>query len=86
MFLDPPYDSTFTDYDNNQFGHTEHVRLAECLKNCNCKWAMVIGKTDFIEDLYSEYNVYEYDKTYMYQAKGSYSNKNTTHLIIRNYE
>lgn len=85
MFLDPPYDSTFTDYDNNAFGKDEHIRLANCLKNCKCKWLMAIGKTEFIYNLYKEYNIVEYDKTYMYQAKGQYDNKHTTHLVITNY-
>lgn len=30
---------------------------------------MAIGKTEFIYNLYKEYNIVEYDKTYMYQAK-----------------
>jgi len=85
MFLDPPYDSTFTDYDNNPFDKKEHIRLANCLKNCKCKWLMAIGKTDFIYELYKDYNIIEYDKTYMYQAKGQYNNKHCTHLVITNY-
>ena len=85
MFLDPPYDSTFTDYDGNSFGKKEHIRLANCLKNCKCKWLIAIGKTDFIYELYKDYNIVEYDKTYMYQARGKYDNKHTTHLVITNY-
>lgn len=46
---------------------------------------MVIGKTDFIYNLYKDYNIVEYDKTYMYQARGKYDNKHTTHLVITNY-
>lgn len=85
MFLDPPYDTTFSEYDGNGFTKSDHVRLANCLKQCKCKWLMAIGKTDFIMDLYKEYNIVEYDKTYMYQARGKYDNKYTTHLIITNY-
>ena len=85
MFLDPPYDSTFTEYDDNSFGKDEHIRLANCLKNCDCNWLIAIGKTDFIYDLYKDYHIIEYDKTYMYQARGEYDNKYTTHLIITNY-
>lgn len=86
MFLDPPYDSIFTDYDDNSFTKEDHKRLAECLKQCKCKWLIAIGKTDFIKDLYKEYSIVEYDKTYMYQAKGKYDSKHTTHLVITNYE
>lgn len=85
MFLDPPYDSTFSDYDGNSFTKEDHVRLANVLENVNCKWMMAIGKTDFIKDLYKNFYVSEYDKTYMYQARGEYDNKHTTHLIITNY-
>lgn len=85
MFLDPPYDSTFSEYDGNSFGRKEHIRLANCLKKCKCKWLMAIGKTDFIADLYKDYHIVEYDKTYMYQARGEYDSKHTTHLIITNY-
>lgn len=85
MFLDPPYDSTFTDYDNDCFGHNEHIRLANLLKKIDCKWLMIINKTDFITELYKDFNISAYDKTYMYQAKGEYDSKHTTHLVIRNY-
>jgi len=85
MFLDPPYDSTFSDYDGNSFTKEDHIRLAETLKDVTCKWMMAIGKTDFIADLYKNFHVLEYDKTYMYQARGDYDNKHTTHLLITNY-
>lgn len=46
---------------------------------------MAISKTDFILDLYKGFHIIEYDKTYMYQAKGDYDSKHTTHLVITNY-
>lgn len=85
IFLDPPYDSTFSDYDGNSFTREDHVRLANVLKSINCKWMMAIGKTDFIADLYKDFHVSEYNKTYSYQARGEYDNKHTTHLLITNY-
>lgn len=85
IFLDPPYDSTFSEYDGNEFTHEDHVRLKETLSKIKCKWMVVIGKTDFIQQLYNDYNIYEYSKTYAYQAKGTYDNKRTKHLIITNY-
>jgi DNA adenine methylase len=85
MFLDPPYDSTFSEYDDNGFTRKDHERLEKVLRECKCKWLMVIGKTDFISELYKDYNVVEYDKTYTYQARGEYDNKQTTHLLITNY-
>lgn len=85
IFLDPPYDSTFSEYDGNEFTRKDHIRLKEILSKINCKWLIAIGKTDFIEDLYKDYNIVEYDKTYAYQARGTYDNKKTKHLIITNY-
>ena len=86
IFLDPPYDSTFSEYDDNSFTHDDHIRLEKTLRDVKCKWIMAIGKTDFISNLYKDYNVLEYDKTYAYQARGTYDNKKTTHLLISNYE
>jgi len=87
MFLDPPYDSEFTDYGYCQFGKEEHKRLAELFKNTKIKCLMIIGKTKFIEELYNGYIVTEYDKKYKFKL---YDNRigneiNTKHLIIKNY-
>ena len=87
MFLDPPYDSEFTDYGYCSFGKKEHEKLAECLKKTKNKWLMVIGKTPFIEKLYDGYIVEEYDKKYRFKLhSGRVGNEiNTKHLIIKNY-
>lgn len=87
MFLDPPYDSEFTDYGYCQFGKNEQVKLADLFKNTKIKCLMVIGRTPFIEELYNGYIVAEYDKKYRFKL---YNNRigneiNTTHLIIKNY-
>jgi DNA adenine methylase len=87
MFLDPPYDSEFTDYGYCQFGKEEHETLATYFKLTKIKCLMVIGKTKFIEELYKEYIVGEYDKKYRFKL---YDNRvgdeiNTKHLIIKNY-
>ena len=37
MFLDPPYDSEFTDYGYCSFGKKEHEKLFECFKNTKIK-------------------------------------------------
>ncbi len=87
MFLDPPYDSEFTDYGYCQFGKEEQQKLAMLFKNTKIKCLMVIGKTKFIEELYDGYIVAEYDKKYRFKI---YDNRigdeiNTKHLIIKNY-
>ena len=87
MFLDPPYDSEFTDYGYCSFGKEEQKKLAECFKKTNIKCLMIIGKTDFIEELYKDYIVGEYDKKYRFKLhSGRVGDEiNTKHLIIKNY-
>lgn len=87
MFLDPPYDSEFTDYGYCQFGKEEQKKLASLFKTTKIKCLMIIGKTAFIEELYNGYIVAEYDKKYKFKL---YANRigdeiNTKHLIIKNY-
>lgn len=88
MFLDPPYDSEFTDYGYCKFGREEHVKLAACFKQTKIRCLMIIGNTPFIEDLYKEYIVGEYDKKYRFKLyAGRIGDEiNTTHLIIANYK
>jgi len=87
MFLDPPYDSEFTDYGYCQFGKEEHKKLATCFKNTKVKCLMIIGKTDFICDLYKGYIAGEYDKKYRFKIHSNRvgSEINNKHLIIKNY-
>ena len=87
MFLDPPYDSEFTDYGYCSFGKEEQKKLAECFKKTNIKCLMIIGKTEFIEELYKDYIVGEYDKKYRFKLhSGRVGDEiNTKHLIIKNY-
>ena len=56
-------------------------------KNTNIKCLMIIGKTDFICDLYKDYIVGEYDKAYKFKIYGGRVGDeiNKKHLIIKNY-
>jgi DNA adenine methylase len=87
MFLDPPYDSEFTDYGYCQFGKEEQKKLAKLFKETKIKCLMVIGKTKFIEELYKDYIVDEYDKKYKFKLyAGRVGDEiNTKHLVIKNY-
>ena len=87
MFLDPPYDSEFTDYGYCKFGKDEHIKLAECFKHTRIKCLMIIGKTTFISELYKDYIVDEYSKQYKFKLyAGRVGDEiNTKHLIIKNY-
>jgi DNA adenine methylase len=87
IFLDPPYDSEFSEYDQNTFTKDDQVRLRNCLVNLEAKWMMVIKKTSFIEELYDSPScrIIEFDKKYKYNVQGR-NNRDTQHLIIVNYD
>ncbi len=87
MFLDPPYDSEFTDYGYCSFGKKEHEALAACFKKTKIKCLMIIGKTDFISGLYNGYIAAEYDKKYRFKIhSGRVGDEiDNKHLVIKNY-
>lgn len=87
VFLDPPYDSIFTDYGYCTFGKEHHQKLAECFRTTKNKCLMIIGKTPFIEELYDGYIEGEFDKKYAFKLhSGRVGDEiNTKHLIIKNY-
>jgi len=88
MFLDPPYDSKFTDYGYCSFDKENQKQLAKCFKETDIKCLMIIGKTDFIEELYDGYIVDEYEKNYKFRLHSDRIKKediDNKHLIIKNY-
>src|SRR5437764_11718906 len=53
VFLDPPYDSEFSTYSQNEFGKGDQERLASyLLKQCEAKFMLVIKNTPTILHLY----------------------------------
>ena len=84
MFLDPPYDCKLSSYGYSQFEKAEHEKLAAIFKATSIRCLMIIGKTEFISDLYSGYIVEEYDKRYLFNNINKKDN-NAIHLIIKNY-
>lgn len=85
IFLDPPYDSEFSTYDNHLFDKKEQLRLSKLLAKTKAKWMLIIKKTDFIYDLYKRFYIFEYDKNYLVSFKNR-NKKGATHLLIMNYE
>ena len=87
IFLDPPYDTVFSTYDNNEFGKKEQERLADFLYNTKAKWLMVINGSDFIKDLYKNregINISSFSKKYHFNCKNR-NKRDIEHLIIKNY-
>lgn len=88
IFLDPPYDTEFSTYAQNEFTRLDQKRLADYLiKKCKAKWMMVIKNTDFIFDLYNNkgLNISSFDKTYLVSFMNR-NDKDVKHLIIKNYK
>ncbi len=87
IFLDPPYDSEFSTYAQNEFTQKDQIRLVNYLTGeCKAKWMMIIKNTDFIYSLYSTHNlnIRIFDKTYLVSFMNR-NDKNVEHLIITNY-
>lgn len=87
VFLDPPYDSEFSTYANNEFNRDDQKRLANYLcGKCKAKWMMVIKNTPYIYSLYSnkKLNIKKFDKNYTVSFMNR-NDKNAEHLLITNY-
>lgn len=87
IFLDPPYDSEFSTYAQNDFTHADQERLAHYLTTaCKAKWMMIIKNTDFIYSLYNKegVNIRTFDKEYLVSFMNR-NDKKVTHLLITNY-
>ena len=65
VYLDPPYDpvsdtSSFTGYNKGGFDKKEQIRLKECcdeLTKRGVKFMLSNSATDFIKELYQEYEI-----------------------------
>jgi DNA adenine methylase len=86
LFIDPPYDSDFSDYDNMPFGSSDQVRLRDVLEIAPCRVMVVIKDTPAIRRLYGSdhWRIVGSPKTYMWTIK-SRNDRDTTHLMITNF-
>ncbi len=86
IFIDPPYDSEFSEYDKNAFTQRDQQRLANLLITCPAKWMVVIKETTFIKNIYThpKIKIVTFGKNYTYNMRGR-NNRKVTHLIITNY-
>lgn len=85
VFLDPPYDSDFSDYDLNAFDRGDHRRLASVMAELPCAFQLVIKSTPAVLEIYSDsaWEVLAFDKKYMWTIKER-NNRDATHLMITN--
>lgn len=89
VFLDPPYDCTFSDYGNEMyrdgFNEESHKRLAQDFKNLPCKALMIVGRTPLTSHLYAGFIVDEYEKTYAVNIRNRFKAA-ATHIVVANYK
>ena len=87
IFLDPPYDTDFSDYENRSFGEQDQRRLAKRLHDTKAKFLLIIKNTPLISELYQNngYRVFAFDNKYSYCVKGR-NDRNAVHLIVTNYD
>ncbi|NMC57568.1 MAG: DNA adenine methylase [Eubacteriaceae bacterium] len=84
MFLDPPYDTDFSDYEGKDFSKYDQERLAYALRKTLSKFILVIKNTEFISKLYKDNsNILSFDNQYTYNVR-SRNERNVEHLIITN--
>lgn len=86
IFLDPPYDTEFSEYAKNSFEKNDQVRLAEFLYNTPAKFMLVIKATPFIRGLYENrgFNIFDFNKKYMVNFQNR-NDRDVVHLMITNY-
>lgn len=94
IFVDPPYDTDFSSYNNNHFINEDHKRLSDYLINqCKGYFMLIIKNTDFISTLYIPNTkcankhsliIKSFQKQYQVSFKNR-NNKKAEHLIITNY-
>lgn len=93
VYLDPPYDpisnsANFTGYDKGGFNRDEQVRLKKICDKLNkrgVKFLLSNSSTDFIKELYKEYDIKIVKAKRAINSNGD-SRGDVDEVLIRNYE
>lgn len=86
IFLDPPYDTEFSEYEDNPFTRTDQERLAKLLLDTKAKFILIIKETPFILSLYNNHkniHIDTFDKEYRFNIIDRME-RNVKHLLIHN--
>ena len=87
MFVDPPYDTAFSNYVGCSFDAADQHRLAEALLAFAGKFMLVCKVTPMIKELYLDHEdltVVEYECRYRFNIKGRFS-RDSRHAMVMNY-
>lgn len=88
VYFDPPYHSTFTNYQKGGFGEAEQVELAEFCRRMDERGVLFMASnslTPFIEELYSGF-VIDHIEAPRYVSCRSDGRKPVTEVLVTNYE
>jgi DNA adenine methylase len=93
VYLDPPYDpisdtASFTGYNFDKFGREEQRRLKGVVDDLTRRGCMVLlsnSATDFIKDLYADYEIVHVEANRNINSVGTGRGK-INEVLIRNYE
>lgn len=93
VYLDPPYDpvsdtASFTGYDKGGFDRHEQIRLKETCDKLNrkeIKFLLSNSATEFIKDLYSDYNIITIQAKRAINSKGNKRGE-IDEVLVMNYE
>jgi len=86
LFVDPPYDSTFSTYAGNTFDQADQRRLADYLIRSKAQFLAVVKSTEFTRDLYMGHEskgiqVHSQDKSYAVSFRDR-NDRKTQHLLV----
>lgn len=87
IFLDPPYDSEFSTYAQNEFTLSDQQRLADyLLHQCEAQFMLVLKNTPAMQQLYrgKGLRISSFDKRYLVSFQDR-NNRNAEHLLITNF-
>jgi DNA adenine methylase len=92
IYFDSPYDTisdtaNFTSYTKEGFTKDDQIRLRDCFKELSdrgCYCLLSNAGTDFIRDLYKEFNIVEVKANRAINCKGNRRGK-VTEVLIMNY-
>ncbi|NLM11756.1 MAG: DNA adenine methylase [Clostridiaceae bacterium] len=93
VYFDPPYDpvsdsANFTGYNKGGFGRDEQIRLknlCDKLNSRNIKFLLSNSATDFILDLYKEYNITIVKAKRAVNSRGDKRGE-VNEVLVKNYE
>ena len=88
-FLDPPYYSATGSalYGKNGELHKgfDHERLAETLRDCNHRWLMTYDDSEYIRELYKDFNIKEFELMYGMRNVSKNADMKGREIFIFNY-